>query len=636
MNLRAADQIAKAVLYEGYMLYPYRPSSVKNQQRWNFGVLCPESYSQAQKGNEASTMQTECLVVGSSTTALEVRVRFLQLVERTIGELQAPASELPADQVPEFRLVERLAVDGRIHQPWQEAVEREVGLPVGNMEALGRGPVSQAIAFPRDKQVEFLPRCGRPHRRGSGTRAASPVRHGQNYGRSGRGSGVQDSGAYFEHHAVCDHAAGPTRNEALLSSLVSVHTVLGVQDGSFVSQFSPAERLVELVAGCTNVGTWPVLVGGEGESDTMLSSPIILYDYPQIAPESAGDLFDGTEIDEILSLRIMTLTEDEKREMSQSDERARAMLERTESMPVEQLMKLHGVLRGLRSSQGGHAMNEWEWQLLEEKTPVDHKEISGIEVRPGSRVRLRPRKGGDVMDIALAGQIATIECLEQDYEGKCHVSVVLDNDPGRDMGLLRQPGHRFFFDAEEIEPLSEFEAQKHPPLEKPSILVAGIGNIFLGDDAFGVEVIRRMAGLKLPGSVRVADFGIRGFDLAYALQDGYETTILVDACPHGEAPGTLYVIEPEVSTGDGAEAPPALEAHVMNPMTVLRTARAMNIEVKKVLLVGCEPGTLGGEEGQMGLSAPVEAAVDEAVKLVESLVRRILEQEGPDARLAKV
>ena len=211
-------------------------------------------------------------------------------------------------------------------------------------------------------------------------------------------------------------------------------------------------------------------------------------------------------------------------------------------------------------------MNEWEWQLLEEKTPVDHLEISGIEVRTGSRVRLRPRKGGDVMDIALAGQIATIECIEQDYEGKSHVCVVLDEDPGRDMGLLRQPGHRFFFDAEEVEPLSEEEARNIHSSEKPSILVAGIGNIFLGDDAFGVEVVRRMAGLKLPESVRVADFGIRGFDLAYALQDGYETTILVDACPHGEAPGTLYVIEPDLKALDDSEAPQAaVEAHAMNP-----------------------------------------------------------------------
>jgi hydrogenase maturation protease len=279
-------------------------------------------------------------------------------------------------------------------------------------------------------------------------------------------------------------------------------------------------------------------------------------------------------------------------------------------------------------------MNEWEWQLLEEKTPLDHFEISGVKVRAGGRVRLRPRKGGDVMDIALTGQTATIECIEQDYEGKYHVCVVLDNDPGRDIGLLRQPGHRFFFDAEEVEPLSEDEACELKPAQKPSILVAGIGNIFLGDDAFGVEVARRMAGLELPASVRVADFGIRGFDLAYAMQDGYETTILVDACPHGEAPGTLYVIEPDLKALDSPDAPAAtVEAHAMNPMNVLRMAKAMNIEVKNVLLVGCEPETLGGEEGQMGLSAPVEAAVDEAVKLVESLVNRILKGDGPDSRV---
>jgi hydrogenase maturation protease len=272
-------------------------------------------------------------------------------------------------------------------------------------------------------------------------------------------------------------------------------------------------------------------------------------------------------------------------------------------------------------------MNEWEWQLLEEKTPLNHLDIAGVEVRAGSRVRLRPRKGGDVMDIALAGQIATVECIEQDYEGKQHVCVVLDNDPGKDMGLLRQPGHRFFFDAAEVEPLSPDEFPPAAVVEKPTILVAGIGNIFLGDDGFGVEVVRRLASLKLPEAVRVADFGIRGFDLAYALQDGYETTILVDACPHGEAPGTLYVIEPDLKELNDPSAPqPAIEAHAMNPVTVLRTARAMNIEVKNVLIVGCEPETLGGEEGQMGLSAPVEAAVDEAVNLVKSVINKVLEK----------
>jgi hypothetical protein len=347
MNLRVADQIAKAVLYEGYMLYPYRPSSVKNQQRWNFGVLCPASYSEAENGNEASTMQTECLVVGSSTTALEVRVRFLQLVERTIGELGTPASEVPQGPVPEFRLVERLTIDGRIHQRWQEAVEREISLPVSNLEALGSIPLSQEIRFPRETRFEFLREAG-------GLIVGVAVR--QHQALSGMvqvtGEAVEDQvfkiRVHIRNTTPFATGGGTKREDVLFSSLVSVHTVLGVERGSFVSQFAPPERLVELVAGCSNLGTWPVLVGGEGESDTMLSSPIILYDYPQIAPESAGDLFDGTEIDEILSLRIMTLTEEEKREMSQSDERARAMLERTESMPVEQWMKLHGALRGLR------------------------------------------------------------------------------------------------------------------------------------------------------------------------------------------------------------------------------------------------------------------------------------------------
>lgn len=275
-------------------------------------------------------------------------------------------------------------------------------------------------------------------------------------------------------------------------------------------------------------------------------------------------------------------------------------------------------------------MNEWEWQLLEEKTPLDHLEIAGVEVRPGSRVRLQPRPGGDIMDIALAGQIATIECIEQDYEGKQHVCVVLDDDPGKDMGMLRQPGHRFFFDAEDVEPLSPDEIVEAAVMQKPGILVAGIGNIFLGDDGFGVEVVRRLANRKLPQEVRVTDFGIRGFDLAYALQDGYETTILVDACPHGEVPGTLYVIEPDLKGLDDSETPQAtIEAHAMNPVSVLRMARAMNIEIKNVLLVGCEPETLGGEEGQMGLSASVEAAIDGAVRLVESLIDKVLSQKVP-------
>jgi hydrogenase maturation protease len=268
-------------------------------------------------------------------------------------------------------------------------------------------------------------------------------------------------------------------------------------------------------------------------------------------------------------------------------------------------------------------MNEWEWQLLEDKKPIEDLRINGIEVKAGSRVRLRPKPGGDIMDIALTGKTAVVEGIEQDYEGKVHVCVVVDDDPGRDIGLMRQPGHRFFFDAQEVEPLGEEFDGGLSPSGKAWVLVAGIGNIFLGDDAFGVEVARRLLAVTFPESVKIVDFGIRGYDLAYALLDGYDTTILVDACPRGQPAGTLYTIEPDLDNLGGPEEG-AVEAHSMNPLNVLRLAKSMGGSLKRILLVGCEPGTLGPEEGQMGLSEPIEIAVGEAVKLVESMVSQIL------------
>jgi hydrogenase maturation protease len=349
MNLVAVDKIAKAVLYEGYMLYPYRPSSVKNRQRWNFGVLCPHSYSVAQNGSEAWSMQTECLVEGNSLTGIEVRIHFLQLVARTVGEMTAPVSQLSAGEMPKFNLVEKLAVNGRVYQPWQEALEREVAVPVCNLEALAQRPLIMPFAFPGEQQLEFL-RESNENAEVAGVlvRDRNDLRGEVEVTAEQLQSGIFRVRIQIRNTTPLEVTDHTLRDDALLCAMVSAHTILGVQDGRFVSLLAPPAEMSELAAACKNVGTWPVLVGEEGESDTLLSSPIILYDYPQIAPESAGDLFDGTEIDEILSLRIMTLTDDEKREMSQSDERARQMLERTETMPVEHLMKLHGVLRGLR------------------------------------------------------------------------------------------------------------------------------------------------------------------------------------------------------------------------------------------------------------------------------------------------
>ncbi len=170
-------------------------------------------------------------------------------------------------------------------------------------------------------------------------------------------------------------------------------------------------------------------------------------------------------------------------------------------------------------------------------------------------------------------------------------------------------------------------------VKRPRILIAGIGNIFLGDDAFGSEVARRLLSRTLPDEVQVVDFGIRGLDLAYALLDGYEVTILVDATPRGDGePGTLYTIEPDLSELDNEDAPEMLiETHGMNPLNVLRLVKSMGGEFKRILLIGCEPAPLEVEEERMGLSEPVAAAVTEAVCVIESLVTKILEEKSRSA-----
>jgi hydrogenase maturation protease len=270
-------------------------------------------------------------------------------------------------------------------------------------------------------------------------------------------------------------------------------------------------------------------------------------------------------------------------------------------------------------------MNDWEWHLLEDKAPAESVSVTGCEVKKGDRVVLRPRGRGDILDLALAGQPATIESIEQDYEGKLHVAVVLDNDPGNDLGLLRQPGHRFFFTPEEIEPCLNAGERDHRRIARPTILVAGIGNIFLGDDGFGVEVARRLAFENFPENVRVRDFGIRGYDLTYALLEGYELTILVDACPRGGKPGTVYVIEPDLDESNESGAAVSLDGHTMNPVNVLRLAKAMGAVSKRIVLVACEPAMLGAEEGHMGLSEPVSRAIDDAVKIIKELMDKAVE-----------
>jgi hydrogenase maturation protease len=262
------------------------------------------------------------------------------------------------------------------------------------------------------------------------------------------------------------------------------------------------------------------------------------------------------------------------------------------------------------------------WEELERPGP-DSIHLDGAELRRGSRVRLRPRPGGDVFDIALAGMTAVVEGIDEDVDGNLQLAVVVEADPGRDLGESRQPGHRFFFAPAEVEPLPAAEPAASAGVR---ILVAGIGNVFLGDDGFGVALADRLARRELPAGVEVVDFGIRGMDLAYALLDGYEAALLLDATPRGEAPGSLYVIEPEPHQGGAA-----VDAHGMDPVKVLALARSLGDgPLPRILVVGCEPLTrMSGEEEDLvaELSEPVRAALDDAVRLVESLLRDLTARE---------
>jgi hydrogenase maturation protease len=255
------------------------------------------------------------------------------------------------------------------------------------------------------------------------------------------------------------------------------------------------------------------------------------------------------------------------------------------------------------------------WEELERPGP-DVVAVPGAELRAGSRVRLRPAPGGDVFDIVLAGRTAVIEAIEEDLDGQIRLAVVVEDDPGRDLGFARQPGHRFFFSTDEVEPLTACGATG------PRILVAGIGNVFLGDDGFGVALADRMARLELPAGVEVRDFGIRGMDLAFAMQDGYDVVVLLDSTARGEPAGTLYVIEVE----DDERAPAAPDAHGMDPVAVLGLVRTFGSVPPRTYVVGCEPQTrttLEGEDLVVQLSEPVRAALDPAIHLVKSLLEEI-------------
>ncbi len=315
MNFDGVEKIAAAILYEGYILYPYRPTAIKNRQRWNFGTLYPRVYAEAQRPQEPFRLLAECLAVADATASLDVRISFLQLV---------PTQN--ADKLVDPSLA------------WDEAVERTLEHAALRLSDLVASPLSRTLSLDGDENLRIE----------LGIDAEMLQ------------DGVCKLHLELQNTSPLPSGAGAKRDEALPLSFVSAHLLLGISGGEFVSLLDPDPAYQEAVAACCNTGVFPVLVGEEPDrpvparrGSMMFCSPIILYDYPKIAPESEGDFFDGTEMDEMLTLRVLTLTDAEKQEMRDGDPRARRILERTEGLTSDALLKTHGVIRGLREIRGG-------------------------------------------------------------------------------------------------------------------------------------------------------------------------------------------------------------------------------------------------------------------------------------------
>ncbi|MGH3786125.1 MAG: hypothetical protein ACRDRG_06125 [Pseudonocardiaceae bacterium] len=436
-----AREIADAVLYEGYLLYPYRASARKNQIRWQWGVLVPPAYAAGGHGEHASS-HSEFLLEPGADPVLHIRLRFLQLQHRSGGD----------GPVPEF----------------DEAVEHEVDSVL---------PVSELLD---SEQVVPVTIPGGTETTDGVTRERWPL-HGEvrlsaqllegPYGVLQLTLEVVNTAQWSDPQAA--------RHLALRHSLIAAHTVLAVTEGDFISLIDPPEWAKYAVKTCRNERTWPVMIGEAGRRDVLLISPIILYDYPMIAPESAGELFDGTEIDEILTLRTMTLTDEEKAEARATDERARKLMDRIDSMPPEMLDKLHGAIRYLGETPGTQAKGThrepdpietittpgtpwWDPGADASVDPeTDSVHIAGVEVAKGSKVMLMPGlRRSDAQDMFLEGRTATVAAVLLDVDGNTHVAVTIDDDPGAEISAAH--GRFRYFAPDELKPLGA------PSSEAPS------------------------------------------------------------------------------------------------------------------------------------------------------------------------
>ncbi len=467
-RFETARLVADTVLYEGYVLYPYRASAQKNQLRWQFGVLAPPDYCRS-AGSERSAMRSEVIVDPGAAPQLTVRIRCLQIQHREVDATD--------DEGASYSRVDSLQLGDSTLVPWDEAVDREIDIPTHSLVASDNATSSHPFTLPAGEDVELL----RDHR---GSLVGRAVRRREevrglvrlSVARADDDNNLLKASITVENTTDWPDDAPTDRDSVMRKSLIAVHTLLAVDDAAFVSLLEPPPGAEAAVASCDNDGTFPVLIGYADTCDVMLSSPIILYDFPAVAPESAGDFCDSTEIDEILALRVMTLTDDEKAQARGTDARAAAIIDRCDDMPDEIWTRLHGAVRSLRPIdtpyQGFPEVSFPELSSVEDTVPEltdgstpwwdpgqdssfdpfsDTMLIGGVRVGSGTRVRLKPSRRADAHDIFYADRLATVKGVFNDVDGAQHVAVALDDDPAADM--LEWQGRFLYFHPDEIEVL---------------------------------------------------------------------------------------------------------------------------------------------------------------------------------------
>jgi hypothetical protein len=452
MSLSLARAVADAVLYEGYLLYPYRASSQKNQARWQFGILGPPGAAAAGVGEE-SDMFADCLLGPGPDAELQIHLRFLQLQARTAEH---------ADDAGRFTAVDELAVGAARWLSWDEAVEHETALgpfPLARLLA-GDGGLVLPVDIPDGMEVEEL-------RDDAGRLAGRLVRRRRALHGEVTLSATSVDGLSRLRVSVANTArpAGvpPDREAAIATSFIGAHMLLDLRGADFLSLLDPPDWAKEAAASCAQHRCWPVLAGPQGQTDVLLVSPIILYDHPAVAPESSVALYDSTEIDEILTLRVLTLTAEEKAEARATDPRAAAIIDQCEAMSPEELQQLHGILRnphaldvpeprGSFPVAGGEPPAWWTPEAEALVQPhMDAVLIKGVPVSRGSRVRVAPNRRADAQDLFFAGQTGRVTSVHFDVDGSTHVGLVLEQDPAAD--LHEGYGRSFYFAPDELEPL---------------------------------------------------------------------------------------------------------------------------------------------------------------------------------------